>query len=98
MLTLTTERNVRVESVGEHVHLFRFRNADLTVTFSNWRAYVHICLHGTMADSGSREQDKPISRFDSDKFNYCPHCDSGKTIRPSDQNMSLRHCIDCGLR
>jgi hypothetical protein len=49
MLKVTTERNARVESVGEHVHLFRLRNADLTITFWNWRAYVYIYFHGELA-------------------------------------------------
>ena len=38
-----------------------------------------------------------VSRFASDKFNYCPRCDSGRTFHPSDTNMGLRHCWDCDL-
>jgi hypothetical protein len=49
MLKVTTERNARIESVGEHVHWFKFCHADVTITFWNWRAHVYLYFHGELA-------------------------------------------------
>lgn len=49
MLKVTTERNARVESVGKHVHWVKFRRADVTWSFWNWRAYVYTYFHGELA-------------------------------------------------
>jgi len=49
LLKVTTDRNAKVVSVGECVHWFKFRHADVTVSFWNWRAYVYIYFHGELA-------------------------------------------------
>ena len=50
-MRLTIRRNERIESVGEKVHWFKFRNADVTLSFWKWQPYVYISIHGELAQT-----------------------------------------------
>jgi hypothetical protein len=92
-MLLSIRKNERVESVGERVHWFKFRNADVTVVFWNWLPRVSISLHPPASLH-------PSPRFGADKYSFCPRCDSGRTIVPG-QCGDLLHgiflCLDCDL-
>ena len=92
-MLLTVRKNEQIESVGEKVHWFKFRNADVTVVF--WKCFPHVCL---TLHPPTPLHDSP--KGDVDLFNQCPKCESGRTIMPG-QRGDLTHaiflCLDCNL-
>ena len=92
---LRIERNARVESVGEKVHLFRFNRADMVVTFWNWRTHVFIYLHPPAPLHETCESFHVLDQ--------CPKC-SGMTVvrakwgaRVHAYLIGIFQCRDCGL-